>query len=70
MHSMKKNASCAFVLCLSRVQAVTFPPVLMVMFLITGTRMSGWVFRQKDKMEMQMKKTDMTPMTYGMILTR
>ena len=47
-----------------RVQAVRFPPVLMVMFLITGTRMSGWVLRQKDKMEMQMKKTEMTPINY------
>ena len=51
-------------LCLYRVQAVRFPPVLMVMFLITGTRMSGWVLRQKDKMEMQMKKTEMTPINY------
>ena len=51
-------------LCLSRVQAVKFPPVLKVMFLITGTRMSGWVLRQKDKMEMQMKKTEMTPINY------
>ena len=49
-------------LCLSSVQAVRFPPVLKVMFLMTGTRMSGWVFRQKDNMEMQMKKTDTTPM--------
>ena len=47
---------------MSRVQAVRFPPVQMVMFLITGTLMSGWVFRQKDRMEIQMKKTEITPM--------
>ena len=51
---------------MSRVQAVRFPPVQMVMFLITGTLMSGWVFRQKDKMEMQIKKTEITPMNYIM----
>ena len=51
---------------MSRVQAVRFPPVQMVMFLITGTLMSGWVFRQNDKMEMQIKKTEITPMNYIM----
>ena len=46
---------------MSRVQAVTLLPVLMVMFLMTGTRMSGWVLRQKDRIEMQMKNTEMMP---------
>ena len=61
IHSMKKKASWAFVLCLSRVQAVILLPVLIVIFLMTGTLMSGCVFRQNDKMETQMKNTETTP---------
>ena len=33
-------------------------------YLIIGTLMSGWVFKQKERIEMQMKKTEMTPITW------
>ena len=65
---------------MSSVQWVTFPPrELTVIFLekmvsgdiqdlslylIIGTLMSGWVFKQKERIEMQMKKTEMTPITW------
>ena len=60
-HSTKKNASCGFVPCLSSVQAVILRAVLTVRLWITGTLMSGWVFRQKVNMETQMKKTETIP---------
>jgi len=31
-----------------------------------GTRMSGWVFRQNDRIEMQMKNTETTPMVWNL----
>ena len=34
-------------------------------YLIMGTLMSGWVFKQKERMEMQMKKTEITPITWN-----
>ena len=45
---------------MSRLQIVEFCQVT-VTFLMTGTRMSGWVFRQKVNMETQMKKTETIP---------
>lgn len=35
--------------------------VFTVMFRTMGTRISGWVFRQNDRIEMQMKNTETTP---------
>ena len=61
MHSTKKKASCGFVPCLSSVQAVMLRAVLTVRLWMTGTLMSGWVFRQKVNMETQMKKTETIP---------
>ena len=37
---------------------------LFIGYLIMGTLMSGWVFKQKERMEMQMKKTEITPITW------
>ncbi len=36
---------------------------MVILFLMSGTRMSGWVLRQKERMDMQMKKTEITPIT-------
>ena len=46
---------------MSRVQAVVLWEVLTVRLWMTGTLMSGWVFRQKVRMEMQIKKTETIP---------
>ena len=40
---------------------ILFQLNLTVMFWITGTLMSGWVFRQKVRMETQMKNTEEIP---------
>ena len=60
-HSTKKKASCGLVPCLSNVQAVRLRAVLTVRLWMTGTLMSGWVFRQNVSMETQMKNTDTIP---------
>jgi hypothetical protein len=44
-------------------QADVLKDVRTVMFRMTGTRMSGWVLRQKETMETTMKKTEMMPIT-------
>ena len=62
-HSTKKNASWALVWALSRVQAEVLKDVRTVMFRMTGTRMSGWVLRQKDTIDTTMKNTEMIPTT-------
>ena len=49
---------------MSSVQAVWLGEEATVTLWITGTRMLGWVFRQKDRIEMQMKKTEITPINY------
>ena len=63
-HSTKKNASWALVWALSKVQAEVLKDVRTVMFRMTGTRMSGCVFKQNDTMETTMKKTEMMPTTW------
>ena len=60
-HSTKKKASCGFVPCLSSVQAVRLRAVLTVRLWMTGTLMSGWVFRQNVNIETQIKKTETIP---------
>ena len=62
-HSTKKKAWWALVWYLSKVQAVLLYEVRTVMLRITGTRMSGWVLRQKETMETTMKNTEITPIT-------
>lgn len=39
---------------------VKFETPTMELYMVYSTRRSGWVFRQKDKTDTQMKKTDMT----------
>jgi len=63
-HSTKKNASCALVWALSKVQADVLKDVRTVMLRITGTRISGWVFRQKETIDTTMKNTEMMPITW------
>ena len=48
---------------MSKVQAEVLKDVRTVMFRMTGTRMSGCVFKQNDTMETTMKKTEMMPTT-------
>ena len=36
-----------------------------IVHLIMGTLISGWVFKQKERIEMQMKKTEITPITWN-----
>ena len=36
-----------------------------IVYLIMGTLISGWVFKQKERIEMQMKKTEITPITWN-----
>jgi hypothetical protein len=63
MHSTKKKAWWALVWYLSKVQAVVLYDVLTVMLRITGTLMSGCVFRQNDTIDTTMKNTEITPIT-------
>lgn len=53
---------CALVIDLSRNQAALPFAVFTVTLCTMGTRISGWVFRQKDNIEMHMKNTETTPM--------
>jgi hypothetical protein len=52
----------ALVCVFSSTQEELWLDVLTVRFLMYGTRMSGWVFRQNDIMDTQMKNTDIMPM--------
>ena len=66
-HSTKKNASWALVWYLSNVQAVELKEVRTVIFLITGTRISGWVLRQKETIDTTIKNTEMIPITWNVL---
>ena len=44
-------------------QAEVLKDVRTVMFRMTGTRMSGWVFKQKETIDTTMKKTEIMPIT-------
>ena len=62
-HSTYMKASCGLVWYLSSVHAHVLLVVCTVMFLMSGTRMSGCVFRQNDTIDTTMKNTEITPIT-------
>lgn len=64
--STKKKALCGSVRVLSSVQCVDVQLCVdesdsTVRLRITGTRKLGWVFKQNDKIDVQMKNTDTSP---------
>ena len=63
-HSTKKKAWWALVWYLSNVQTVVLKEVRTVIFLITGTLISGLVLRQKETIDTTIKNTEITPITW------